>query len=287
MNIGLQKLLNNDSKATETTILAAGILVNTVVMFNQIQYHLEDFRNSDFIRTEYMRQGESFQSSVDRVTRLIYTQILSDDFVKYCVDVMEISANNWKMVIGPDSPTIKTNLFKVLYHKRHESYVPSSWINDKTGKYIKTDDQEHTLNNDPILKDCSWSSPNAYVFKDLLSFPLVNPNKSHDLCKDDIWHLGLSIMPHPTAAALSPEILYSHTKLLEEYLEFKSDGSMYDVTMTHEMGHLFSLHDVYEYDSRFPDLQQVSSNSTIMYNNDVLTDVDKALANLAFDIRYG
>jgi hypothetical protein len=50
---------------------------------------------------------------------------------------------------------------------------------------------------------------------------------------------------------------------------------------------LFSFHDVYEYDSRFPDLQEVSTNSTIMYNNDVLTDVDEALANLAFDIRYG
>ena len=287
MEVAFQRLLNNDSKATENMKQGAGMLVNTVVMFHQIQYHLDGFRNSTFIRGEYFRPGGTFQSSVNYIIKYIYDSIFSDDFVKYCVAVIEKSVNNWKNVIDTDSQIMKTNLSKVLYHKRHEPYIPSSWLNDKTGKYIKTDDQKHTLNNDPILKDCSWSSPNAYVFKDILSFPSVNPNKSHDLCKDDVWHLGLSIMPHPTAAALSPEILYSHTKLLEEYLDFKSDGNLYDVTMTHEMGHLFSFHDVYEYDSRFPDFQEVSTNSTIMYNNDVLTDVDKALANLAFDIRYG
>jgi hypothetical protein len=286
-DIGFYFILESDQTSTDSIIMSSAVIVNAVAMFVQIQYHLEDFRNMTFIRPEYVIKDKSFEYSVDYAIRFIYNNLLSDDFVKYCIDLMEISANNWKHVIGPDSRRIKTKISKVLYHKRHEPYIPSNWLYDKTGTYIKTDVQKHTLNNDPILKDCSWSSPNAYVFKDLLSFPLVKPNKSNELCKDDVWHLGLSVMPHPTAAALSPEILYSHTKLLEEYLDFKSDGNFYDVTMTHEMGHLFSFHDVYEYDSRFPDLQEVSTNSTIMYNNDVLTDVDEALANLAFDIRYG
>ena len=263
--------LNDKANAKSTMIL---------LLYIALPYIVDSFHILYFSAT--LSDDTTNDEALNSVNE-IFNNMLTDDFLAYVKTLYKKSCENWLQ-----GQNVEVNIVGVHAHSGHKTKKISEDV-------ITFDEYSESLQRDHETKDCSWFSTKNLVFRDLYTFPMFSPNEP--LCTDDsVWHVALHVrsMSSPATAHVS-DIFYSDTWMLSEYMYHKAttppNGAIEDDrVLTHEIGHAFGFHDVYNYDTvnevqLDEDTYEYFYDVSIMHSSETVTATDRALMKLVSKLR--
>eukprot|EP00873_Tetraselmis_striata_P027029 jgi/Tetstr1/447293/TSEL_034730.t1 len=275
IELGLIYDMDSGEVVNATTTLRNLLGVDSGGWIPRLIYHavfyLVDGFELDYVTTEASGSTEDVYNDLLES----FNYLLTDDFVEYVKVLFESSCKNWT---GKDT---NVNIVGIHAHETHDL----GRLQRTAATFSRHSSLQKTTN-------CSWSSTRNLVFRDMFTFPMFSPNDPAVLegrgcgtTENPIWHVALHIKAMPTSAAAHvSDIFYSDTQILYEYGMYIQNSILLDRILTHEIGHTFGYHDVYDYPETARHVQ-VSADETIMYSADDATPTDRALFQLTASLR--